>query len=290
MKTQVLVTGAEGFIGRALVQALESAGCEVWRVDVTARCSERAVAVNLLDAAATNAALGRIPPCAAVVHLAALAHGQAPPAGETCFSTNCKITENLIAAVADWKAQFVFFSSIAVYGEDGREGPVPPLAPLRPATEYGHSKQVCEERILAQPWPNIDIVRLAPVFTRERLTDVRKRVFLPALPFRWRMSPSPEHSLCSLETVVQAVVTRVRRGPRGRTLANIGDPKPYLQTDLLTWFTGPVLPLPLAPTRLGYLLFRLVPGGLGYKLRSLYWKLFRSNTYSLEEVTLPSPR
>lgn len=287
MSESILVTGSEGFIGRTLTQALTEAGHDVWGLDMAVKSGTRRLAVDLLDAEATQAAVGRIPPCGVVIHLAALAHGQAPPAGETCFSVNTRTTANLLQALAKTVPRLILFSSIAVYGEDGRRDPVKPGDALRPATAYGASKQACEEQALASVLPHVEILRLAPVFTRERLHDVKKRVFLPGLPFRWRFLPPPTYSLCHLDTVVSTVRTRVGRGPRGRTVQNVADAQPYSQHALVDWFAGPVLPLPVGLTRPGYAGLRLLPGRLGHGLRSLYWKLLCSNTYDLEEASLP---
>jgi nucleoside-diphosphate-sugar epimerase len=287
MSQTILVTGSEGFIGRALMQALADAGLDVWGLDVAVKSGARRVAVDLLDAEATQAAVGRIPRCDVVVHLAALAHGQAPPAGETCFSVNTRTTANLLQAIAQTTPRLILFSSIAVYGEDGRRDPVRPTDALRPATAYGASKQASEEQALASALPHVEILRLAPVFTPERLYDVKKRVFLPGLPFRCRFLPPPSYSLCHLDTVVATVRERVVRGPRGRTVQNVADARPYSQHTLVDWFTGVVLPLPVGLTRPGYAALRLLPGRLGHGLRSLYWKLLCSNTYALEEVSLP---
>lgn len=287
MKETILVTGSEGFIGRALTQTLTEAGHDVWGLDVAVRPETRRLAVDLLDAAATAAAVARIPPCGVVIHLAALAHGQAPPVGETCFTVNTRTTANLLQALTATVPRLILFSSIAVYGEDGHRDPVKPGDALRPATAYGASKQACEEQALASPLPHVEILRLAPVFTAERLHDVKKRVFLPGLPFRWRFLPPPSYSLCHLDTVLSTVRARVGRGPRGRSVQNVADAQPYSQHALVEWFAGPVLPLPVGLTRPGYAALRLLPGHLGHGLRSLYWKLLCSNTYDLEEVTLP---
>ncbi|MCP5523500.1 MAG: NAD(P)-dependent oxidoreductase [Verrucomicrobiales bacterium] len=289
MSKRILVTGSNGFIGRSVVSALRSEGHEVWGLDLAPAEPPGCLVADLLKETETRSAIAQQSPFEAVVHLAALAHGQPPPPGETCFSTNTRITLNLIQALQGTQPQVIFFSSIAVYGEDKRPGAVAPTVDLRPSTEYGRSKQCCEERLLASPIRNIDVLRLAPVFTQARLQDVRKRVFLPGLPFRCRMLPPPRYSLCSLETVVDAVAQRVLRGPHGRTVQNIADPQPYLQSELLEWFSGPRLPVPLALTGVGYLGLKLCPGELGYKLRCLYAKLFSSNVYSLEELPLPVP-
>lgn len=157
---------------------LRQAGHQVRGFDRSAEGESWITPVNLLDPAATAAAAARLDPLDAVIHLAALAHGQRPPAGETCLSVNLKLTQHLLAACAHRAPHWVLFSSVAVYGEADRPVPVPVAATPRPSTEYGRSKLRSEELVLAAV-PDADILRLAPVFDREHLGDVGKRSSIP---------------------------------------------------------------------------------------------------------------
>ncbi|MBM3883668.1 MAG: NAD(P)-dependent oxidoreductase [Verrucomicrobia bacterium] len=277
----ILITGAQGYIGRRLAPALAAAGWQVSGLDRPTTQPPPTLAVDLLDAAATERACGALPALEAVVHLAALAHHQRPPPGETCFSFNTRTTANLLGGLRERQPQFLLFSSVAVYGEEGREGAVPVTAPLRPGSEYGRSKRACEEMLSSSGLANVDVLRLAPVFDPSNLRDVRKRVFAPGLPIRVRWLPAPRYSLCHLETVVRTVLQLLDRGPAGRRIQHVADPEPYVQSELTRWFRGPMIRLPVAWTRPVYWLLRSVPGESGYALRCLYCKLVESNVYAL---------
>jgi len=132
----VLVTGAGGFIGRALVQRLRSIGCEVIAVrDV------------FQDPAWSGAARG----CGAVVHLANIAHASAN-AGElervNVHGTR-KAAEHAIDAGVP---RFVYLSSIKVHGEESPPGGFSAESAINPADAYGKAKARAEEalRALAQ--------------------------------------------------------------------------------------------------------------------------------------------
>jgi nucleoside-diphosphate-sugar epimerase len=279
---RILITGSLGFIGRTLTGALRASGAEVWGLNRAQGPSHHYLQANLLDVDQTCAVLGSAPEFDTVIHLAALAHGQKPPVPWTTLSANTAMTKSLLAGLGQRQPHFVLFSSVAVYGEDRREGCVDLKADMRPATDYGLSKKVCEELLFASLLTSVDVLRLAPVFDETHLGDVKKRVFALRLPIRVRILPPPQYSLCHLDTAVSKVLSIVRRGPQGRNHLHVADPEPYSQRHIADWFQGPSMPLPAALFQPFYLLARIVPGRRAYQLRCLYWKLFCSNVYSTE--------
>jgi nucleoside-diphosphate-sugar epimerase len=289
---RILITGGSGFIGQRLVQALTERGDEVWRLDRLSNGEPRTLKADLLDAAQTRKALADQPPFHAVIHLAALTHGRKPPRGETLFSANVGMTRNLVDAIADPATHFLYFSSVAVYGEAGRRWPIGLDADLRPSTEYGRSKRECESLLIKSPLKNIDILRLTPVFDEQHLRDVRKRVFVPGLQLKVQFSPEPRHSLAHVQNVVQEVMKVLDRGPQGWCLHQIADPKAYGQGDLARQFEGPSITIQEPLLRPVYWCSFMLPGSRGYALRCLYSKLIHSNTYlpgSMMRLTTSPP-
>jgi GDP-4-dehydro-6-deoxy-D-mannose reductase len=136
--SRVLVTGGSGFAGRHLVAACREAGDDV-------ATAERASGVDLLDAAATRAAVADASP-AVVYHLAARAHvGESwrDPAGT--LHDNVAMTLNVLEAVRAQApdATVLVASSSEVYGPPARL-PVDESAPLRPQNPYAVSKASCD--------------------------------------------------------------------------------------------------------------------------------------------------
>ena len=150
--TRVLVTGATGFVGRELCNALSHAGCVV-RAALRSDCGLPAgaaekVVVGEIDSRTnwSNALAG----VDAVVHAAGRAHvlndhGNA----ELYEETNARGTRRLAeAASAAGVSRLVFVSSIKVNGEHTNDTPFRPSDLPRPADDYARSKWRAEAALV----------------------------------------------------------------------------------------------------------------------------------------------
>lgn len=286
---RILISGAAGFIGAKVTSSALAAGHEVVLVDRLQVNGFRkcvSIAVDLLDSAATIAALSPQLPLDVVIHLAALAYNQAPPSGHDIFSVNVGMTQSLLRAVEPCNPHFLFASSVAVYGEDGRGGIISASDVPQPATEYGRSKLECERILGKHALSDIEVLRFAPVYSSERLKDVSKRVLFPGLSnVRMWFFPEPRYSLCNIDRVGQRIMDLIVEGRQGRRLRNVCDQNPYGQHQIASWFEGPRFPvftllgLPFAAAT------RMLPGGLGYRIRCDLHKLLYTHLYDSQSVT-----
>lgn len=139
MAARILVTGADGFVGRAVARALPAERLRLVdrrRPDVAgAEC----IAADLTDRAALPALLDGIE---AVIHLAAIPGGASEVDPAASRAINLDAALNLIHA-ASGRARFVYASSIAVFG-----APLPDrvddATPVGPAMTYGAHKAMVE--------------------------------------------------------------------------------------------------------------------------------------------------
>ncbi|WP_433163827.1 NAD-dependent epimerase/dehydratase family protein [Kribbella sp. CA-247076] len=148
MDERVLVTGAAGFIGRAVVAALRQRGVLVTAVDreppdvswddgvhvVTGDLADQEVCVGAFETRPTS-----------VVHLAALTSVlKSVDAPMQTFAQNVTITQVLLElSRGSGVDRFVLASTNAVVGNVGTSTITADL-PLRPLTPYGATKAACE--------------------------------------------------------------------------------------------------------------------------------------------------
>jgi UDP-glucose 4-epimerase len=148
MDERVLVTGAAGFIGRAVVAALRRRGVAVTAVDREPPDSSwddgvHVVTGDLAEQETCVAAFETRP--TAVVHLAALTSVlRSVDAPMQTFAQNVTITQVLLElSRGSGVDRFVLASTNAVVGDVGTATITADL-PLRPLTPYGATKAACE--------------------------------------------------------------------------------------------------------------------------------------------------
>jgi ADP-L-glycero-D-manno-heptose 6-epimerase len=149
--TRVLVTGGAGFIGSALVWALNRRGCEriivcdrlgtdeKWRNLTPLRFADYVEADDLLPRL-QNGALGKFN---LVLHLGACSSTTERDAG-FLIRNNYEFTRDLAAWSLANRTRFVYASSAATYGDGaaGMEDNDAKLDTLRPLNMYGYSKHL----------------------------------------------------------------------------------------------------------------------------------------------------
>ena len=152
-RAQVLVTGAAGFIGSAVVWALNAQGCvpalvadyletgEKWRNLVPLEFGDYIEADALLTRV-RDKSLGRFD---VVIHLGA-SSSTTERNGRYLLDTNYAFTKTLAKWAVGQGARFVYASSAATYGDGSAgmrdEGNVDALMRLRPLNLYGYSKHL----------------------------------------------------------------------------------------------------------------------------------------------------
>ena len=145
---RVVVTGASGFIGRAVVPALRARGHEVMALDRAATGD----LAGLVDWPAHLAGAG------AVVHLAALAHSR--NVDETRLrAVNVDAAVALGRAAAAAGVKMLFMSSVKVLGEETPGAPFDESSELAPQDAYGRAKAAAETALRAIPGLALTVLR-----------------------------------------------------------------------------------------------------------------------------------
>jgi GDP-4-dehydro-6-deoxy-D-mannose reductase len=146
---RVLVTGATGFVGRHLLDALRAAGHEPIVVG-SPHDAPPAIGLDIVDADAVRRVVDAALP-EAIVHLAGQAfvpQSVADPLGT--LAVNATGTANVLEAARAVRARVLVISSAEVYGVQRPERmPLDETAVLRPANAYAASKLAAEAYALA---------------------------------------------------------------------------------------------------------------------------------------------
>jgi UDP-glucose 4-epimerase len=154
----VVVTGADGFIGRALVAHFDSAGrpyrALVRRIDPARRAKPGVRAAGDLAKIPEAELDAHLAGARAIVHLAGRAHvlDEADPEPAAAFaSANVQVTVRLArAAVRAGVQRFVFASTVKANGEASAPGrPFKPGDPQNPRDTYARSKANAERELAA---------------------------------------------------------------------------------------------------------------------------------------------
>lgn len=229
------VTGATGCIGSALTFRLANEG---WRVVALVRNRSRAghlpksveiVEAGLADCERITEAMRG---CQTVFHLAAKVHAAQGTLPEEFVRDNVSGTRNVVAAAVENQIErFVFFSTIAVYGDSSEvldENSEP-----KPTTDYGSSKLEAERIALTASELNTTVLRLPVVYgARDRgnvakLVEAiqRNRYFIVGDGLNLK-------SMVAVENVVDAALLAADdRRAIGQTFI-IADARPYSQQEI----------------------------------------------------------
>lgn len=164
---RVLVTGATGFAGPAVVARLALRGHEVIAAARTRHAASIAAAATatLPDLAYPFDAAALMQGVDAVVHLAGIAHASAVIPEETYIAVNCLAAERLAFAAREAGVRrFIFVSSVRAQSGPAAPGVLCEADTPKPTDAYGRSKLAGERAIAAAlAGSATDLVVLRPV-------------------------------------------------------------------------------------------------------------------------------
>lgn len=212
---KALVTGASGFVGRALCARLAASGVEIVPAVRSKHGLPHEVVIGNLNAS-TNWQPG-LTGCDAVIHLAARVHVMEEAAGDPLAlyrETNTEATLNLARQAVDAGVQrFVFLSSVKVNGEFTEAGqPFTAEDVPAPQDPYGVSKHEAEQllrQIAAETGMEVVIIRPPLVYGPGVKANFESmmRWLARGVPLPLAAVTQNRRSLVALDNLVDLIVT-----------------------------------------------------------------------------------
>jgi nucleoside-diphosphate-sugar epimerase len=222
----LFVTGASGFLGRAIVRAARERG---WRVRAFAHeWPARVEGIECLTGSVVDEQAVRLALDGAshVIHAAGLAHQFTPVPDERFFQVNTRGTAVVARAAAELRvSRFVFISSVSVYG--GGRGLIDERRACAPRDAYAKSKLAAEREIQQLvDRTGLSAIVLRPVTLYGEGDPGNVRRLIRALDRRRFVSIGPGANLKSLlhrDDAARACVETVSALPGREGVYNLAD-------------------------------------------------------------------
>jgi nucleoside-diphosphate-sugar epimerase len=226
----VLVTGANGFLGKTILTQLLTANVQVRATDVGGVSTVPGVAYQRADITRLGELIDAVGSAATVIHAAGLAHVYTPGArpDEDFRQINEIGTENVARVAAQTGTRhLILISSVSVYGL-ATPGKCDEDAPCYPIGIYARSKYHAERRAITianKSGIALTILRLATLYGEGDPGNVRRLIrTLDKGRFFWIGDGRNRKSLLHKEDAARACLAVVARPANGVSVYNVAAP------------------------------------------------------------------
>ncbi|BBB90125.1 MAG TPA: NAD(P)-dependent oxidoreductase [Methylomusa anaerophila] len=243
MKEYILVTGCNGFIGRAIVSRLLACSRTILGISIEQDSSVKDAGFTYQQADITNhEAVHELflkYNITAVVHLAAIAQIKEDNARtwEQYYKVNYLASCNLFEWAAKFGAKVIFSSTVDVYGQNDK-AVLSEEDICMPISNYAKSKHMAEialTQIADTHSMDYVIFRFAPVYSEELMNNVYKRIYIKKYSLAYVIGKGgQEFHFCSLNNAVNAVAVWLDMPQPVTGVVNICDQNKIAASKIIT--------------------------------------------------------
>jgi nucleoside-diphosphate-sugar epimerase len=233
---RILVTGASGFIGQPLVQALVRSGYAVRAATRRPVSFSKEVDVAIIpDFASPIDWKPILRGIDIVIHAAGLAHADESVASIAAFDANCKATQELAAAAARAGVErFLYISSVRAQTGPFAANIVSEEDKPSPTDRYGQSKLFDETAVRAAK-VKFTILRPVVVYGPQPKGNFKSVVELASSPFPLPFAGlAARRSLLGIENLISAILFVLSSPATEGETYLVADPKPVTIRQLFT--------------------------------------------------------
>ena len=225
---KVLITGVNGFIGSHIYEGLKKKYNVVGisRSKTSDICNQY-ISCDLTDRDSLEEIIKSNSDIDIIVHCAALAHNKGNDLSFDKFQkVNFEVTKDLVDLSNKYLNlnQFIFLSTISVYGEQMNKSIYTEDDECYPKSPYAIAKKKSEEYIQANCESEYYILRLAPVYSDEFKLNIKRRTEIKGINYRVG-NASNKLSLCNVSNIVVTISKIIGGFVEKNEIYNISDEK-----------------------------------------------------------------
>lgn len=203
---KVLITGANGFVGRNLIKALKK-DYIIYGIDRTKNVQlddQHSFLSDIGDFSKVSMIFNEIKPDV-LIHLAAIVHKNNNDVSEKNYNfINYECAKNLFDLCKEHNTKIIFASTIEVYGESDH-AIIDENTVCNPMSYYAKSKYRAEQYLMKE-CNNFCILRFSALYGKEFTLNADKRIFLKKDTLGYYFKDgSYSFSFCSIENVKEFV-------------------------------------------------------------------------------------
>lgn len=233
---KVLITGVNGFIGSNTYNKLKDKH-EVIGIDIAKKSNicDTYIHCDITDENQIIEIMKNNKDINSIIHCAALAHNKGNDLSFDRFmKVNYEATKFLVDASNKYLEleQFIFLSTISVYGEQMKKSVYIETDECFPKSPYAVAKKKSEEYIEHNCKSPYFILRLAPVYSEEFKLNIQRRTEMKGLNYIVGKGDN-KLSLCNVKNIVDVANNIIDGNVAKNEIYNISDEKEYSFKDML---------------------------------------------------------